>query len=378
MSVLRALHMYCLSLRQLLRRVYYDLAREFVVAICALVILATFFYVFNDFLNVQVLTVSSSMRDHFGEALSYALLITATVGTMRTITKERLDENSIAGLMARFGEPPTTITIYKTLRITSLIVTVFGLTWFVILEYLTALSLQQILLYQAASLAVIGMRQLFFKKELRPESMSTTTKNEIPEIKSKSKVVEMAHWRLKQLVRRNRLTQFCLAAAGLFLGLEVLLIMNHAPYFVLVFTAFLVGLFAAFTLAFQLQEDLEGIWAERLLGISHEEFVAAYQLLGVEIGVIFAAITAATYVALDPTEPLEALKLAVICLTPCLIIPLLLFQIDPRKPAIQIMLVILIGLFLVTAVYAHWLALILFWGIHYYGTNAQKGRFYRA
>lgn len=360
------------------RRVYYDLAREVVVAICALVILATFFYVFNDFLNVQVQTLSTAMRDRFGEALSYVLLVVATVVAGRNLNHERRDENSIAQLMSRLGEEPKAVRCYKWLRAATLLLLVFFLMWYVILNHLVRWPLPQIISLQALCLVGVALGQLILKPHTRANASEGKVTN-LPRIsKKKSTLLEMAHWRLAQLVRRNRLTQFCFALAALFVLLQVLLVINHAPFFVLVFNAFIIGLFAAFTLAFQLQEDLDYIWAERLFGISHEQFIGAYQILGIEIGAVFALSVGCIYWLKTPSEPLQALKLAIICLTPCLIMPLLLFQIDPRKPAIQIMLIILIGLFIVTAIYAHWLALILLWAIHYYGTNAQKGRFYRA
>jgi hypothetical protein len=58
--------------------------------------------------------------------------------------------------------------------------------------------------------------------------------------------------------------------------------------------------------------------------------------------------------------------------------PGLLFQIDPRRPAVQILIVFMAGLFIGTAVIAHWLAVLLIPLLATWAQRYQADRFYRA
>ena len=196
----------------------------------------------------------------------------------------------------------------------------------------------------------------------------------------------MIAWRLRQLLFRNRLTQVCLAITLVFTLLAGFLITRQAPYFVLVFAAMVSGIFLSLTLAFQLQDDLSYAWAERCLGVSHAEVIATFEtmggILGLSLGSVFALLFCGSGLVLTPDAGLHLLsqgvKLGVLAALASLLMPHLMFQIDPHRPAIQIVLVTLGTLFIGTAIFAHWLGVILIPALRYYAMAHQLGRFYRA
>ena len=60
----RAIQLYTLFLKATVNKIRENLAREIVVGICAMVIFSLFFYVFNDFLNVEVKEISKNNARH--------------------------------------------------------------------------------------------------------------------------------------------------------------------------------------------------------------------------------------------------------------------------------------------------------------------------
>jgi hypothetical protein len=58
--------------------------------------------------------------------------------------------------------------------------------------------------------------------------------------------------------------------------------------------------------------------------------------------------------------------------------PFLLFQIDVRRPYIQAVAALMLGMIGMTAVYAHWIGVLLAPLFRYYASNTQADRYYRA
>ena len=84
----RALKLVTLSFYQVIHRLRHDLARESVVIICGFILLSLFYYIFNDFLNIEINSLSSQMRDHFGLYLALALYASTAIASGQFIRKE--------------------------------------------------------------------------------------------------------------------------------------------------------------------------------------------------------------------------------------------------------------------------------------------------
>jgi hypothetical protein len=196
----------------------------------------------------------------------------------------------------------------------------------------------------------------------------------------------MISWRLKQMFGRSTLGKTCILFSCIFLAVSCFSFYKGIPTFVGAFAAYISGNLIAFMLIFQTAEDLKYSWLERALGISHGDFVDCYNRIALLLSCIFGSIVfLLTFFSSTQAfgfVPLEiaphAAKAAVVSILPILISPWLNFQIDARRPPIAIMILIIVGIFLSTAVLAHWLGLLLVPLLRHFAMTYQEGRFYRA
>jgi hypothetical protein len=183
------------------------------------------------------------------------------------------------------------------------------------------------------------------------------------------------------MVQRNRLCRLCL---GISLVLQLSIGVMHGlgwPLVLTVLATMLASAILAWAVAFQLEEDMRAVWFERQLGCSHEEFVKVYQEICWMLGLGAAALSlvAALVSGLPSREPLwEWLKLLPIAALFPIITPAVMFQVAPERPLLQILITGLIGLFLGTAIYAHYLSILLVPIAITYAKNYQKDNFYRS
>jgi hypothetical protein len=121
-------------------------------------------------------------------------------------------------------------------------------------------------------------------------------------------------------------------------------------------------------------EDIKCAWIEKYLGVSHEAYVASLEYLTWSLGAI-ASLALASGQMLFAQVDAKSLLLTFI---PLSTVPCLVFQVDPRKDAMQMLSSLIVSLFLSTAVLASWYALLLLPVFRYYSLNAQTQRFYRS
>src|SRR5262245_32004906 len=121
----RLLYCYTIRLKSFFRRIYYDLAKELVVSISALTIFATFLYIFNDFLNVEIQNLSTKMRERFAETINYVVLFLATWICARSLKEEMVSEENWMALFSRVGEKPVLKKSFFILQSFTLIVFIY-------------------------------------------------------------------------------------------------------------------------------------------------------------------------------------------------------------------------------------------------------------
>ncbi len=380
---MRGLLLYIISLKAAAHRLRHDLARELVVAICGVVLLATFWYVFNDFLNVEVRNLSTNMRDAFATAGAGALLFAALATAQRLVRAERTSDDSLRISAWRLGEAPRILQVFMCLRYLSIVAACFGVAWYVIYRWLIAPPMGTAILVQIGLLIVLLIWQWL---AARPRPTTEQVKDLVGETSgSRSALMVMVRWRLLQMLRRNRTTRLCLGIAAMFGLIAIYSAIRGAPPAAMLMSAFASGVFLATAMAFQLAEDLQYAWAERCLGVSHELFVKTYYVIGALLSISFGLVTllcilAGVYLQTRPELSLLSLyaKVPMMMFVPCYLLPQIGLQIDGRRPAIQIMMLILFGLFVVTAIYAHWLSVILLPLLPSFTEQNQRGHFYRA
>ena len=106
----------------------------------------------------------------------------------------------------------------------------------------------------------------------------------------------------------------------------------------------IISLALSWTLAFQLQEDMNHSWIEKILGVSQSEMETSYLSLALIFG-LPATIIIGTTTFLSRADISLTLQLMTICLTGPLCFNPVMFQID-RRPLIQILSSTLIVIFL--------------------------------
>ena len=383
----RSLKLYRVGLKEVWQKLRYDLAREAVVLSCSLILLATFSYVFNDFLNEQIASLSTELRHLFASVIAAALVVATGVWLFVACQRQLTSPQSIGAMSRRLGEAPSTIEYYQLLYLGTQITLSFMLAWWLIRSFLVNWPW-----WQPAALSVVAVVTLAFHLNRRRRWLhlarhtNASLKPVLPETaKKRSPHQTMVTWRWQQLWTRTRASQFCLGLSALFFLLFIFVSSSKAPLAALFPLVFAIGLLAALSLLAQASEDLKFSWAERTMGVAHDAYVAAYQslawrLVGIAgLAVLLTLILVTLYSGKPPQQAiLSSMQLTLVCATPLYLAPCLMLQIDGRRPGIQALVILMVGLFVATAIFAHILATLLLPLVKYYGDETQAGRFYRA
>ena len=373
----RIFYLYQLWWLSLLHRLRHDLARELTVLIASLVLFATFFYVFNDFLNVQVASIAQSMQQSFAHTLTLGLLLLVTVAAIYYINKTpKRDTTSMAETL---GESRSVVRGWLFCRALTLISFWHGGGWFISQRWLEYWSTSRVLITEVCLLIVTAVvcNRIRIARLFRSTDLSNQ--------QSKSQV--LVYWRLKQMIWRRPSSRFIVILATLFLGLEAVATQSGAPFFVVALATMAGGYLLSGILCVQMAEDLRHAWLERGLGVSHEEFMRSYQLVATIIGsisglaavlVYFLAKSVTAGYSVTILDAATASKLLPLGALSSVITPSLLLQIDGRRPAINFLIVFLATMFVGTAILAHWLGILLVPLVIMTANPNQAGRFYRA
>ena len=133
--MIRALSLLKIVITGALNRLRFDLAREIVVLISGGVVVATFAYIINDFLNVQIQGLSQVMRDRFAEPLAVGLLLVCAFKAGAFIRAEWSNSETPSRMANFLGERPETIRIYKTLHALLVLLVLHGGGWWLALRF---------------------------------------------------------------------------------------------------------------------------------------------------------------------------------------------------------------------------------------------------
>lgn len=381
----KACYLVWLSLSGTIHRLRHDLGRELVVGFSALILLGLFTYVFGDFLTIKTADLPASLQSNLSQGFGIILLGLTTLVCSRLLRQDRSSHQSFYNAASRMGESPGTLRLYRYLWWGLQVAFFYGLAWWVMRRFIHVIP----------STLLMGA-QIFFLSALlgsllvrTPSSSSGNAgsgafpKPWQPPQQPASPQRTLFSWRWYQMLHRNRLTRLTLGVGLVFAAMSGLNEWRSGPFFLTVLAALIAGLFAAMALAFQMEDDVRALWAERGMGLSDDEYQGAYRRLGRTLGLILGTAASMSFslnrmvagIPMDPTLMTQVFAAA--ALAPY-IMPGLLFQIDPRRPAIQAMTCGLLTLFLGTAILAHWLAIALPPLLVYYTQNYQKGQFYRA
>lgn len=357
----------------------HDLIRELVVAFCSLILLALFYYVFNDFLNSQVKNISLPMRERFAETLTWILILASSLGVGRILSASFHNPRSLFRSTLFLGETPRVRHLLGLFHILCVLIVIYTPVWFLIYKVLLPWSFYKILTI-TLFMSILSL----CTSRISPPSYDEK-KKELRLHWSRSSQHALLEWRLQLLFLRNRLAQFCfllfvlcsfmLFAAGVF----------SLPFVAAFALSFWGGFLASCALCFQFADDLESSRLEKSSGVSHQSFLMTLFTLALLVGSLMGTVNFVFWIlshslwhTLNVETCTDALRIFFITALPSYIVPAVLFQIDGRRPVLSILASFLISLFITTAIYASWFALALLPLIAYYGFTSQEGRFYRS
>lgn len=353
----------------------HDFIREIVVGFCSLVLLGLFYYVFDDFLNVEVAKLSLAMRDRFAEALAWGILLVGAFFGGRWTKGFFVVPSSLFNRIALLGESPTVLRCLGVFHVIIVLASVFGPLWWFVDGVLIDWKRGKALAVFLVMLTLSSVSWLL--KEPAPRDWQDK-----PSL-SFSPLLALVQWRLRQIFFRNRVSQFCLGLSFLFTGVSLLAGFSGFPFVAVFCSSYIVGSLGACALAFQFSEDIQVGWVEKNLGISHEFYMHALSLSSIVVALLLAVCNSLAWSAgalsVGETQVVEnGLKALTVTFIPGWMVPFAFFQIDARRPALTILVTFLSGLFVATAIYASWFSMLLLPLIVYYGYQSQEGRFYRA
>lgn len=350
----------------------HDLARELVVGFCSLILPALFYYVFNDFLNSEVQKISPHMRSSFGEFLAWTLCAGSAFAGGRLLRTFYMNPHSLFRSTEFLGEDPKTRRALGIFHAFVVFVLLYVPTWILIDRILTQWSSFKILISFLLMSVVSALASLL-------KQSSDTHTNHIPLQWTHSSIANMVYWRLYLLFVRNRLTQFCFFLFTVCTFVLIGAAHRSFPFVAAFAISFWSGFLGACALSFQFAEDLNASYIEKSCGVSHNSYLRTLFFVSLLVGFLLGFVQALVFFLITgENAAADALRIFFICATPMWVVPAVLFQIDGRRALISILTSFLTGLFLATAIYASWFALLLLPLTAYYGFNTQDGRFYRA
>ena len=376
----RFLYLILIYIKSILHRIKHDLGREIVVAISGAVLLMLFFYIFNDFIHVKLNNLNSSSKDNIASTVSYTLLTSISLGILRWLKASLLDQSELAHFAKRQGESNPQLSAYQIIKFCIITGLAYGFAWFAILTFFVTWPFEKIIIVQVISLLpnfLVFFRSSSLSKKQRSRTKAAPGRG--IEIGQKSKMAALFSWRLRQMILRNRAAYLSLLIALLTIGLQYFAQDLKLPIFISVMIATCAGLFISSAMAFQLQSDMENAWLDHSLGVSHRDIVKTYLLIGLVLGIFYGAFQGLVVLLGNPLANLiDFIKvIGVTALSPVLF-PSIMFQLDARRPSLQIMTIFLIALFIATAILAHWLSFLIVPLVYYYANNYQVDNYYRS
>lgn len=385
---MRPLFLYFMMMASAARRVLFDFGRELATLVASAVLFATFMYVFDDFLNVQVKGLSPAMRERFALYSAVLVGVLGVTAAARALRAGRTDERAFSSFARYVGEEKSVLMVFGILRTVTILIFFHGAAWLVAARFLVVPPGSTAAWTELGALAAsVILATIWPLPREKSAADAAALFSAVRGLATERLLGVVGAWHAR-LLGKNRAARVAFIFAMVFLALSARLAFSGLPLFVPSAAALAAGILAGSGLMFQLADDLETAWTERALGLSHSGFVAAGERLAGFISAQFfllaaiatgAAQFAAQVIGANVTPDLSGiLKVGAMAGLPPLITPYLGMQIDGKRPAVNIMVLVIVGLFLGTAIFASWFSVVLIPLLRHYALKTQDGRFYRA
>lgn len=363
-----------IQLRSILRKIKYDLVSEIVVLFCSVVLIGLFYYIFQDFLNDKLKSISKETQGTIAMSFSGIILFLSTILLKSSLERINPYYPSIENFAGRIGSSPKVLRYFRILRSLFAQLVVFGLQWIFITNYLYQFELLQILMIQFVCTLIISI----------PVSKNSTSKQDSSpykamELNTDRTIPILMKWRWIQITRRKRNSQISLLFA---LAISTCIGFGtqfNLPPGGLVLLAMLVSILSAGSLIFLLEKDVKHLWLEKSFGISHSDFTRCYLYLGLLIGGFYGLFIFVLAKFLSPSDIPTDLptKLALISFIGPTCVAAIMFQLDASRAFLQFMSIFFISLFLGTAVFINLLFFVLLPVLIFYAMQYQNQQFYK-
>ena len=365
----RLAHLSKMAIFSVWRRLYANFSKEFVIGVSALVLLGLYYYIFNDFLNNQVKDISEKMQALFINVLSVLTLVFTSLRTGRQLSQDLNSPRSLRFFAKSLGENNLILFSFGILWSLSCIAFFHGLAWFILLLFISWTKLQ--IAGTAICMAMLSLSYACFTQKRRFSFWPSLQKK-----LSSRRLSVLCFWRLKQMTYKNDGAQKAMMLAFLTALAHSMISPNQHGLFGHWLLAFCSGLLFALALIFQCSFDLRYSAFEKSLGVSHQEYQITLILLSFIVALL--AVITNSGISFFMMEKTELLKIGFLALTPPILVPFLALQIDGTRVGIQLLSVLLLALFIGTAICATNYAVLLLPIIGYYGIQSQANRYYRA
>ena len=357
-------------------RLRHDWGRELTAFVCSLVLVALFLYLFNDFLNEKVVSVSETMRKSLALWAYWGLwFLCGLFLGLRLRLPGSCD--ALASFALSRGEKSLLVKRFRVLMV--LLTSLF----YISVTYVLCIKIlgYSILAHPYPLLMAGGVFCVaFFWPRARGTKKEATFKPWQP--RGAKAASAMFSFRRLQMLGRNRPARFVFASCYSLSTAHFFLAKWQAPFFLHGLLAIFLTLLVSIPLLLQLKEDLSFAWAERSMGVSHESVVKTYFRLALLSSLPLGLWGALCYAAgLYKGEAFFwQSHISLFCLTVMgpIMAPSILFQLEPRRPALSWLALFLICLFVGTGILAHIAAVVLIPILIHYAGSYQHGRYYRA
>lgn len=374
-----------MTLNSQLRKIKYSYFDELVAGFCILVVGFLFFHIFHDFINEHIASISLEMKDYFNKFFSILVMIFCAFYSGKKIAAEQNKENSFKSLVIRLGESPKQIKIYWILYISSLLFTFYFPVILILSKYFLKFAVKDLIFSLLVMLCISFVTALLKIMNFTEDSQKPIIYHRLLENFDFDSKTALFKWRWQIFLTRNPKTKMTISCLFLLFFINIAIIVFEFPFSLNILCSFASGLILASILIYQVAFDLSYSWIEKNIGISHKSYLHSITKLCTIWGIILGSVNGGGYFITHlyfinfNTELLsEAIKIIFISMTPSWIIPQIIFQVDPRRPVIQIFIMFIFSLFINTAIFATTVTILLLPLIDYYGKISQKDRFYRA
>lgn len=347
----------------------WDLGKHLTLFACGAALVGLFFYIFKDFVGEQLASFSPELSKLILRALSLCGSLFAGLTAANGILKLEHLPRSFLPIMNRMGASKGDLKrqSWALIALPTLIAVAASALWSGLLKTdTTALSIT------ACVVATLGARYVLFHKKGASMVEPATTKN----VEMQSLTIQ--DWRRHQLLHHampgKGLLKLCLGGGAL-LPLAALM---HPHHFLLQTAALCIGITASFGFVYAVAADLPGTWFERQAGLTHESWMKSWQQIATVLAVVLLIFGLLALAAVPPAERMRSLALPLITAFMPWLAPSLILQIDGRARAANLLVMMLIGLFIGTAMIATPWAAIVIPILKSQASGYQNNRFYRA